>query len=122
MGEAHATSECSEAALLEAADSPAAIRSGSDSDEDEKTSVAPMLVLQKYFVSTTGSARKRRLHLGGACWRVPGKDYATFEEFGDSQPSASMYHAACRQCFPDGVPESSSDGSSITSEAESLSN
>ena len=48
----------------------------------------------------------------------PGKDYATFTEHGDEMSSAGEYHAACRQCFPDGIP-SSTDGSSVTSEAES---
>ena len=59
-----------------------------------------------------------RLHLGGACWRIPGKDYADFTEHGEEIPGSEEYHAACRQCFPNGLP-SSSDGSSVTSDADS---
>ena len=121
LGEAGALSEKSDGTVRDAAVTPTVDCTDSDASECEKAVMAPMLILDKYFVSTTGSARKLRLHLGGACWRVPGRDYATFVEFGDVQPGAGEYHAACRQCFPDGVPASSSDGSSVTSEAESLS-
>ena len=79
--------------------------------------------LHKYFISVTGYSRKRRLHLGGECWRVPGRDYSEFSEHGDSLPGPPEYHAACKQCFPAGVggqsSASSSDGSSETSESES---
>ena len=65
-GEARALSETAETISLATADSLADGGTESDSSEGENTSLAPMLILQKYFVSTTGSARKRRLHLRGA--------------------------------------------------------
>ena len=100
------------------ASSPSAGGAEADTSDDERQQLVPTVVLQKYFISTSGSARKRRLHLGGACWRIPGRDYADFTEHGDEIPGSGEYHAACRQCFPDGLP-SSSDGSSVTSDAES---
>ena len=97
-----------------------------DSGGEEDELHTPARVLHKYFVSITGSVRKRRLHLGGACWRLPGKDYAMFEEFGEELPDSSVFHTVCKQCFPRGVQgdvpaeESSSSGSSMTSETESV--
>ena len=76
-------------------------------------------------MSATGSVQKRRLHLGGACWRLPGKDYAVFVECGEDLPESSAFHAVCKQCFPLGVQSDvpdedlSSSGSSKTSEEDS---
>ncbi|CAE8583543.1 unnamed protein product [Polarella glacialis] len=81
--------------------------------------------LGKYFVSITGTARKRRLHLGGECWRIPGRDYGEFERFEAVIPAQDKYHAICKQCFPSRVvaqaddEESPSDGSSETSDSSS---
>ena len=94
------------------------------SSEDESRPLPPT-ILQRYFISVTGSAQKRRLHLGGACWRLPGKDYADFIECGEDLPESSAFHAVCKQCFPLGVQsdvldeELSSSGSSKTSEEDS---
>ena len=79
----------------------------------------------KIFISVTGSAQERRLHLGGACWRLPGKDYAVFVEGCENLPDSSAFHAVCKQCFPLGVQsvvpdeEHSSSGSSKTREEDS---
>ena len=92
----------------------------------EEPPCPPASVLQKFFISITGSARKRRLHLGGECWRIPGRDYAVYEEFSEVLPESSLFHAICKQCFPRGIhsdppaEESASSGSSETSEAESV--
>ena len=77
------------------------------------------------FISVTGSAQKRRLHLEGACWRLPGKDCTDFVECGEDLPESSAFHAVCKQCFPLGVQsdvldeEPSLSGSSETSEEDS---
>ena len=105
------------------ADSPSENGAQTESSEDDERLPPPTIVLQMFFISATGSARKRRLHLGGECWRIPGRDYAEFSEHGDVLPAPNECHAACKQCFPSGVEPmiqaSSSDGSSETSEAES---
>ena len=94
-------------------------------DSDDESRPLPPSVLQRYFISVTGSARKRRLHLGGACWRLPGKDYAVFVDCGEDLPESSAFHAVCKQCFPRGVQsdvpdeELTSSGSSMTSEEDS---
>jgi hypothetical protein len=92
-----------------------------DSGSEEELLKAAPSHLNKYFVSITGSAKKRRLHLGGECWRVPGTGYKVFEEFGESLPKPEHYHATCSQCFPSGVGlnSSASEGSSETSDSES---
>ena len=94
-------------------------------DSDDESRPLPPSILQRYFISVTGSAQKRRLHLGGACWRLPGKDYAVFVECGEDVPESSAFHAVCKQCFPRGVQrdvpdeELTSSGSSKTSEDDS---
>ncbi|CAE8615556.1 unnamed protein product [Polarella glacialis] len=97
-----------------------------ESDEETaKEEAPPVSHLGKFFISITGAARKRRLHLGGECWRVPGRDYGEFERCDAGQPAPAKYHAVCKQCFPSGVvsqasdEESSSDGSSETSDPSS---
>ena len=94
-------------------------------DSEDESHPLPPSVLQRYFIGVTGSAQKRRLHLGGACWRLPGKDYAVFIDCGEDLPESSAFHAVCKQGFPLGVQsdvldeELSSSGSSKSSEEDS---
>ena len=87
--------------------------------------LAPSWHLHLFFISITGTARKRRLHKGGECWRIPGIHYNEYDPCGEVQPKADTYHTFCRKCFPLGVGEqvtsSSSDGSSVTSDTDSTS-
>ena len=41
----------------------------------------------------------RRLHLLGACPRVPGIDYHDFEEYGMERPEVTEYDDYCKSCW-----------------------
>ena len=81
---------------------------------------APQLPLEnamgKYVVSIQGKSGFRRLHLVGACFRVPGVDYLRYELLGQDIPATSTYHASCRSCWPGGLP---SDDGAISEETTS---
>ena len=76
---------------------------------------APQLLLEsamgQYVVSIQGKSGFRRLHLVGACFRVPGVDYLQYELLGPNLPSPSAYHASCRNCWPGGLPSGDGAGS-----------
>ena len=74
-----------------------------------------------YVVSITGHKRLRRLHLMGACFRVPGIHFGEFEVLGSEAPSPDLYDAICKSCWNDeeevGEAEDSADEvSSLPSE------
>ena len=48
------------------------------------------------FVISHG--RRRCLHRIGSCWRVPGKDYANFFDYGPDLPARAAYDAICGDC------------------------
>ncbi len=73
-------------------------------------------VLGVYFVSITGKTKFRRLHWGGACWRVPGRDYLDYENMGLELPGPELDHKACMTCFKGA---SSSTGVGLAVEASS---
>ena len=50
-----------------------------------------------YVISVCG--RIRRLHLLGACWMVPGRDYAQWESYGRSRPAPDTYTTFCKRCW-----------------------
>ena len=56
----------------------------------------------KFIVSIVGRSQSRTLHRIGECHRQPGLHYSKFEVLGDEAPSTSLYHKACRVCFPRG--------------------
>ena len=66
---------------------------------------------------------KACLHQVGRCYRVPGKDYATYKSFGRALPGPASYDYYCRSCWPDGggAPlgvSDGSDGDSASTESE----
>lgn len=65
----------------------------------------PMPGLGQYVVSIRAGSRRTRLHLVGACHRIPGRDYRDYEALGDQLPPASAYSDYCLQCWPAGRPE-----------------
>ena len=60
-----------------------------------------VLVLARSRAKPDGT-RFRRLHLLGACPRVPGVDYLDYEEWGWTRPSTGQYHDYCHQCWGTG--------------------
>ena len=55
----------------------------------------PVLSLGTFVVSISMRIDFRRLHVTGACPRVPGVHYAKFEVLGTSEPSVHSFHARC---------------------------
>ena len=90
--------------------------------EGEEAMVPVMPGLGSFVISITGSTKHKRLHLVGACYRIPGVHYLDFTVLGTEVPDASEYHVACKQCFKGGVTSQSSQApKSSDSEAESIS-
>ena len=52
-----------------------------------------------YIVSISKKAKFRRLHFSTACWRVPGVDYQSWEDLGDTHPPPEAYDAKCKDCW-----------------------
>ena len=70
-----------------------------------------------YVVSISRRTAFRRLHLLGACRRVPGVDYALYELLGEELPAPEQYHDHCHACWARGRgPEGSEDSSASSSE------
>ena len=65
--------------------------------------------LGHYFVSVVGHCKRRTLHKGGECHRVPGVHYREFVDCGSEMPTVSDYDHACRDCFPQGTRQLSED-------------
>ena len=59
----------------------------------------PIAKLHDYIVGKRVRSGVKTLHLMGACWRQPGKDYQVGEICGAALPDASKYNAVCRNCF-----------------------
>ena len=76
--------------------------SAEETSEDEKGKKAAE-ILGGYVVSITGRRSWRRLHYLGRCWRQPGKDYASFQTYGEESPPASAYDAVCKDCWKGGI-------------------
>ena len=53
-----------------------------------------------YVVSISGKRSFRRLHLLGACYRVPGIDYQEYELLGETLPAVTAYDDICGKCWP----------------------
>ena len=53
-----------------------------------------------YIIAKSERGRFRRVHYGGACFRVPGEHYLDWEELGEREPEPHEYNARCRHCFP----------------------
>jgi hypothetical protein len=70
---------------------------------------------RQYVVSIRSGSRRTRLHLVGACHRIPGRDYQEFEVLGDQLPPASAYADFCRQCWPGGRPVRFSEADDVDS-------
>ncbi len=79
------------------------------------------------YTISIGKRGIRRLHLIGACYRVPGVDYVDYIAMGDVCPPASDYHAYCRSCWSGGrmpateVADTADSQGSVRSESESSS-
>lgn len=69
--------------------------------EDEEGSVV-RVPMGHYVVSVVGRSKMRTLHRVGECFRKPGERYANYDYIGNEPPDASMFHRACRVCFPKG--------------------
>ncbi len=54
---------------------------------------------QGYIISISAKKGVRRLHLMGACHRLPGLDYVDYEVVGDKCPSSDKYDDYCRNCW-----------------------
>ena len=52
-----------------------------------------------YVLSVVGRTRRRTLHQGGACYRIPGVHYKEFLVVGDSRPSLEAGERLCTSCF-----------------------
>lgn len=81
----------------------------------------PTEFLGKYAISIGGKSGYRRLHLLGACFRVPCIHYVDYE-LHDLRPDVSEYNDFCRQCWrPEGErpaePDAVSDSSSSDGDA-----
>ena len=64
----------------------------------------------------------RRLHLVGACWRVPGVHYKTFLRHGSREPAEYELDARCSDCFPrDAIAPAAPDESCSDSSSSSTS-
>ena len=80
--------------------------------------------LGRFFLSVVGSAKRKTLHKGGECHRIPGVHYRHFVDCGADSPQRDSYDRLCKDCFPRGLaagPDSSSDeadGSSSSSESD----
>ena len=76
-------------------------------DGDEE---APPVAEGDYVVSVSGHFGFRRLHRIGACWRVPGKDYACYTVYGATIPIEFDFDACCKQCWPANAHAMDKDG------------
>ena len=52
-----------------------------------------------YVICITNKTSTRRLHLLGACWRIPGISYRQFELMGEEMPDPQQYNAICGDCW-----------------------
>ena len=73
--------------------------------------------VEGYVVSVSRKQGFRRLHLLGACQRVPGLSYRDFEEYGLERPPPESYDDYCRACWPRGGP-GADDGTTSGSSSE----
>ncbi len=80
-----------------------------------------------YIISISAKKGLRRLHLMGACHRIPGLDYAEYEAVGDTCPASDRYDDYCRHCWRgDAQPSAEGQGddmsqASVGSDSESSS-
>ena len=74
---------------------------GAQSEEQVGASAVPKEE-EGYVVCITNKTSTRMLHWVGACWRVPGISYRTFEWLGREIPDPSSYNAICKDCWKDG--------------------
>ncbi len=65
---------------------------------DEDKAVPPQ---ERGYVVSIGKSGFRRLHYAGACHRVPGVHYTTYEWIGVVLPQAGDYDAHCAKCWPE---------------------
>lgn len=70
----------------------------SESEIEGGTFLTPSVPQGSLVVSTSRKAGRKRLHLVGACGRIPGVHYLTFEVVETAPREADV--ARCRQCWP----------------------
>ncbi len=80
------------------------IMGGSSNDpipapELDWTTAEPHEVPEGYIISISAKKRLRRLHLMGACHRLPGIDYTNYIVVGDKCPGSDQYDDYCRHCW-----------------------
>ncbi|CAE7206140.1 unnamed protein product [Symbiodinium natans] len=127
------------AAEMETASITASKRSDDGTDDDALPSASPSQAMTGlvededvgetgghlgcYFISIVGSSRRRTLHKGGECHRVPGVHYRNFMECGNERPERGQFDQVCRDCFPSGsvALASSSDEGDVSSASASSS-
>ena len=59
----------------------------------------PAAQLHDYVIGMRLRSKVRTLHLIGACWRQPGKDFIVGDWCGAVAPEPSRYNSVCRNCF-----------------------
>ena len=101
---------------------------GDDSEESpvHAEEPVPQPSFGTYVVAIVGRSHRRTLHRMGECHRKPGAHFGRFEVLGNDLPSSSMYHHACKVCFPLGACQvdevsggESSSGDASSSDSES---
>ncbi len=78
------------------------IMGGSSTDpppEVDWTATESHEVPEGYIISVSSKKRIRRLHLMGACHRLPGIDYTNYIVAGDKCPGSDQYDDYCRHCW-----------------------
>ena len=70
------------------------------------------------MVSVANSGH-RKLHLLGACARVPGLHYHNFEYLGTELPPQDLYHSVCQHCWVKTQGVAFAGDENVSDEAES---
>ncbi len=67
--------------------------------QDSEAKAVP--AAERGYVISLGKTGFRRLHYAGACHRVPGIHYTSYEWLGVQLPPPTAYDAHCAKCWPD---------------------
>ena len=71
------------------------------------------------FVVSVANSGHRKLHLLGACARVPGLHYHNFEYLGTELPPQDLYHSVCQHCWVKTQGVAFAGDENVSDEAES---